>query len=155
MNISLTPNRLIVGPAIAPPSTPKEINETNEFIWQILTGHDLATAGLGIGSSLVDVRDVSRLVVYGVEHGDEADGQRYLVASGWFPNQAVADTLRKAYPDRRGIIKEGTPGEGYAPDFSYSGMVQDSSKAAKVLGQPWIPLDRSILDAAKSYEALL
>ncbi len=138
------------------PSAPEQINETNEFIWQILTGHDLATAGLGMDPSYVDVRDVARLVVFGIEHPDDADGQRYLAASGYFPNQAVADTLRKAYPGRRDIIKEGNPGEGYSPDYSYpKKTVPDSSKAAKVLGQPWIPLHQTVLDAAKSYEALL
>lgn len=57
---------------------------------------------------------------WAASHSDIAGGERYIVGGNdnvGVP-QAAADVLRKAYPDRRDIIKEGTPGEGYLPGYA-------------------------------------
>ena len=72
------------------------------------------------------------------------------------PVQAFADILREAFPDRRGIIQEGTPGVGYKPGYaSLTPQSIDSSKAVKATGQAWTPFETTVLDTAKAYEKLL
>jgi nucleoside-diphosphate-sugar epimerase len=131
---------------------------TNEFIWQVFSGQDYPPGPTGYGTH-VDVRDVGRMAVFGVEHPEIANGQRYIVGgNGNFANpQAAADVLRKAYPERRNIIKEGTPGEGYMSGWGFlpDGIKVISDKAVKATGQNWIPYDKMVLDAAKMFEAFL
>ncbi|KAK9331535.1 hypothetical protein V1520DRAFT_390464 [Lipomyces starkeyi] len=104
--------------------------------------------------AIVDVRDVARLLVFVVDHPDKTDGERYLAVSGVGTSQAMADILRKHYPERKSIIDEGTPGEGYRPDFDVS-MVVDASKAVKLTGVPWIGYEDSVVAAAKEFEKYL
>ncbi len=143
---------LVGGPPLLLPKEPKDINETVRDIYTILSGAPIPpTKGTG---TMVDVRDIARLLVFAVEHPEKMDGERYLAASAAGHSQAVADILRKAYPDRRSIIQEGTPGEGYASDHSISAYI-DSSKAVKTTGVPFIGLEESVLAAAKAFEIFL
>jgi len=141
------------------PATPEQVSETIQIIWDVLKGKDLATAGIKPGNSgFVDVRDVARLVVFGIEHPDVTDGQRFLAVAGYGGAQAAADILRRAYPDRRNIIQEGQPGEGYAPDYVFpepEAAAYDGSKVVRATGRPYIPFDQSVLDTARSLEGLL
>jgi len=152
----------VAGPPVTTPQTPDQVTETNAFIWDVLTGKDIATAGVaGFGgvqgsSGYVDVRDVSRVIVFAAEHPDETDGERYLLSAHFAGAQAAADILREAYPDRRGVIQTGTPGEGYYPGYKFGGeKVFDSSKAVKASGQDFIPFEKTVLDTAKAFEHLL
>lgn len=138
------------------PDSPDKINETTHFIWQIQSGQEIPE-DLGGFQAFVDVRDVARLVVFGVEESARANNQRYLASSGWAGTQAAADVLRRAYPDRRDVIKEGHPGQGYLPDWSYPAAAPkfDASKAVKATGRGWISFDTMVLDAAKAFERYL
>ena len=96
------------------------------------------------------------MCLFGVDHPDIVDGERYLASSGYCPPQAVADILRKAYPDRRIVVQEGNPGEGYFTDFKYlDRIVWDGSKTAKVMGFEYMPLNKAVSDTAKAFEAML
>ncbi|KAK3356615.1 hypothetical protein B0T25DRAFT_603133 [Lasiosphaeria hispida] len=69
-------------------------------------GAELEETGLPTApSGYVNVRDVARLVIFGFEHPEKTNNERFILASAWSPAQAVADLLRKAYPERAGIIK--------------------------------------------------
>lgn len=144
----------MAGPPLPLPASPDKINETTRFIWAVLSGQEIPQA---MRAEFVDVRDVARLVVFGVEHADEARDQRYLAASGFIAPQAAADVLRRAYPERRATIQEGTPGSGYQADYSSppGAPVTDASKAVAATGQPWISVETMILDTAKAFEAYL
>ncbi|KAI0975387.1 NAD(P)-binding protein [Xylaria arbuscula] len=148
----------VAGPPLYLPSTPSDIAETNTFIWKVFSGEDFPAGPSGYGMH-VDVRDVARMTEWAASHPEIVDGQRYLVGGdGNVGNpQAVADILRRAYPDRRHIIKEGTPGEGYRLGYAVSseGPHVDSSKAMNATGQGWIPYDQMVLDAIKMFEGLL
>lgn len=107
----------------------------------------------------MDVRDVARMTEWAASHPEVAGGERFIIGGKGnigLP-QAVADILRAAYPDRRGIIKEGTPGEGYLPGYAADpeGAIVSTTKAIKATGQDWIPYDKMVLDAAKSFEVFL
>jgi hypothetical protein len=95
--------------------------------------------------------------VFGVEHAEKANNERFIAASTYALPQGVADILRKAYPERAGIIEEGKPGEGYLPDHSFprKGIVYDGSKAVRVTGQGYIPWENTVLDTVEKLKAIL
>lgn len=100
---------------------------------------------------------MARIVVFGVEHPDKANNQRFIASSAWAPPQAVADILREAYPGRKGIIQEGTPREGYTPGtFAFpKKMAVDGSKAVQVTGKEYIPFEKTVLDTVEKLMPLL
>ena len=97
------------------------------------------------------------MVVFGVEHPEKANNERFLAVSAYGSTQGVADILRKAYPERANVIEEGKPGEGYLPDHSFprDGAVFDGSKAERVTGQKYIPWEKTVLDAVEGLKAVL
>jgi nucleoside-diphosphate-sugar epimerase len=143
---------LVGGPPLLLTNDPKDINETVRPVWNVLSGSD-GPGAIGEGI-IVDVRDVARLFVFAVDHPEIAKNERYLAVGSAGPHQAVVDILREAYPERRALIKEGTPGAGYRPDFDIKWKV-DASKAEKATGQKFIGFKDSILAAAKTFERYL
>lgn len=143
-----------MGPPLALPETPDKIGNTTIFIWKILSGQDISEAST---RPFIDVRDVARLHVFAIEHSDKTNGERYLTVAGQSSGQAVADILNKHYPQRKGIIKVGQPGQGYQADYKIppGGISFDSSKAVKATGQDWIGFEKTVLDAAKAFEIYL
>jgi nucleoside-diphosphate-sugar epimerase len=142
---------LVGGPMLVLPENPDKINETVIHIYKILAGQPIPpTIGTG---TMVDVRDVARLLVFSVDHPEKTNGERFLAASACGPNQAVADILREKYPERRSVIQEGTPGLGYT-DYDISSFL-DTSKAVKTTGVPFIGFKESVLAAAKAFEQYL
>jgi hypothetical protein len=124
----------------------------------VYSGVPLWKSGIpGAGAGYVDIRDVARLVVFGVAHPEKANNERFIAASTYAPAQGVADILRKAYPERADIIEEGTPGEGYRPDHSFppEGIVYDGSKSVRVTGQAYIPWEKTVLDTVEKLKAIL
>ncbi|KAI0190880.1 hypothetical protein EV127DRAFT_364434 [Xylaria flabelliformis] len=148
----------VAGPPAYLPSSPENIAETNSFIWKVFSGQDFPAGPAGYGTH-VDVRDVARMTEWASSHPEIAGGERYIVGGNGNVGvpQAAADILRQAYPERRDIIKEGTPGEGYLPGYAADpkGVNVNSSKAIEATGQDWIPYDKMVLDAAKLFEGYL
>lgn len=143
-----------MGPQPALDSISK-IGGTTAFIWQVFSGQEIPQP-LSPYPSYVDVRDVARVAVFSVDHPDKVNGERFLLTAGIVPPQAAADVLRKAYPDRRDIIKVGKPGEGYYPGYAFpEDSVLDASKTKKLTGQDFYPVEQSIIDTAKSLEKFL
>lgn len=145
----------VAGPPLILPEDPKKLSDTAVVAYRVMKGDEVPPVGPGNGTH-VDVRDVGRLVVFAADRPDAADGQRFIAGgNGNFANiQAYCDILRKAYPGRRDIIREGEPGRGYLADYSEPPEARgiDASKAVKATGQGWIPFEKMLLDAAKSYE---
>ncbi|KAH7019318.1 hypothetical protein EDB80DRAFT_700458 [Ilyonectria destructans] len=144
----------VMGPPTAAESLSK-IGGTTAFILQIFLGQEIPFP-ISPNPSFVDVRDVGRVVVFAVDHPDKANGERYILAKGMVPPQAAADILREAFPNRRDIIKEGTPGEGYNPGFAFpEDRIIDGSKAIEATGQPHYAVEQTIIDTAKFLEKFL
>lgn len=150
----------VAGPPLVLPEDPETLNETTKPIYDILVGKDvdLYEGSFGLRAS-VDVRDVARMFLWAVEYAKVANGQRYLAASGQAGNgQAIADILRAYYPQRKGVIPEGTPGKGYVKGFEYDreqGLNFDNTKATRATGIKWIGYEEMILDSAKVFERYL
>lgn len=146
---------LVAGPPLALPQTPEKIGLTAKFVWQVLSGEEIPPP-LPNAMAYVDVGDVARIVVWGVEHAEQADGERYIAAASQAPPQAAADVLRRVYPERKDIIKTGTPGAGYREGYAFpEDDVIDSSKAEKATGQGYIGYEKMVIDTAKAFEAYL
>ncbi|KAI0467187.1 NAD(P)-binding protein [Xylaria cf. heliscus] len=148
----------VAGPPLYLPSSPEGIAETNSFIWKVFSGQDFPAGPSGYGTH-VDVRDVARMTEWASSHPEIAGGERYIVGGNGNVGtpQAAADILREAYPERRNIIKEGSPKNGYLPGFAADpqGARVISTKAVKATGQDWIPYDKMVLDSAKLFEEFL
>ena len=157
---------IVFGPPAELASDPAQLNETLRPIYALFSGEAKSVpAAIGSGS-YVDVRDVALEHVWAYEHPSESDGQRYIACAGKGPFQAIADILRYHYKgtpigDR---IAVGTPGEGYVGYDKDTGAVSnvtytpgtiriDGSKAEKAMGFKYIPVEQSIVDTAKMFEA--
>ncbi|KAI8197435.1 hypothetical protein KHU50_009563 [Colletotrichum sp. SAR 10_65] len=143
----------VSGPPLTTPKSPSNISSSCMFIWRYLNGEELV-GPMPDWDYWVDVRDVAKLVAWAFDHGDEADGERYISKTTWAPPQATADILRPAYPTLS--IKQGRPGEGYLPGWKTPRETDvDGSKALRVIGGDYVPYDQSVLDTAKSFEPLM
>lgn len=149
--------RYVGGPPLVLPPTPDQLGQTVEFVWNVFSGRPFDKCGVpGAFYAYVDVRDVARLVVFGIDHPEKADSERFIAANVFAPLQATADILRAAYPERRHIIQEGNPGEGYFPDYRFpDDVIFDGSKAVRATGQSYIPWETTVLDTAKAFERYL
>jgi nucleoside-diphosphate-sugar epimerase len=142
---------MVSGPPLTLPDDPNKLGETYADIWKIFSGQDISAS---LSPSWVDVRDVARIMIWQAENSEKANGERYLAYGAAANAQAKVDILRKAFPERKTIIKEGNPGEGYTADFSAppGDVGVDASKAVKATGQGWIPFDKTVVDTAKAFE---
>lgn len=132
------------------------MTESLWLIYDILSGKPLDQSGLPSPAySYVDVRDVARFIEFSVEHPEQTDGERYILAAANGPAQSVADILREAYPERRDVIQEGNPGQGYLPGYAWpKERGVDGSKARKLFGA-YIPWQKTVVDTARAFEHLL
>lgn len=119
----------------------------------ILSGQDIPVRGSTMGMSrvenAVDVRDVARIFVWAADHPEQATGERYLAVGGALNTQAIADILRREFPEKRSVVQKGNPGNGYDNDFVSTQM--DASKAEKAIGQKWTSVERSVVDTARMF----
>lgn len=147
---------LVAGPPLVPLDSPSRIHESFQLIWDVFTGKALDASGHGAYRGYVDVRDIAQFVVFSAEHPEKTDGERYILASSYGPAQSVADILRKAFPERKDIIQEGTPGQGYLPGYKFPKVhVADGTKAAKAMGREYTPWEKTVVDTAESLKSLL
>lgn len=151
----------VIGPPLIAPKTAVEISPTISAIWNTFRGGEFPAPGLtaGLGHT-VDVRDVAAQVEYSIAHPKETNGERYLSSAAVATAQSNADILRKAFPNAKGRILEGTPGKGYNADHTLVDKenVQDvdGSKAKKLLKDgEYIPHEKSVIDTAKSFAHLV
>lgn len=94
--------------------------------------------------------------IWCAEHPTTSDGQRYLLSNGRAPPQALADVLRKEFPERREKIPEGQKGEGYEADYSCGkksgGLMLRNDKAKEALGREFVGFEKSVLDTVRIFE---
>ncbi|KAI1075643.1 NAD(P)-binding protein [Whalleya microplaca] len=138
----------IIGPPLVPWETREQIPLAISNIWKLLQGEDIPGPML-IYESSVDIRDVSRVLLWASLNPKAADGERYLCSSATGGSQAIADILNKHMPSLG--ITRGSPGQGYEHDFRSANdtVAFDSRKTVEATRQNWIPYERSILDTAQ------
>lgn len=112
------------------------------------------------GFSIIDVRDVARMHIAALDK-PEAAGERYLATASYMPFTAIADVLRKAYPDRkitlrtvpdwiiRLLARFGGPTRQIINDIGNEKHF-DGRKGERLLGRPYITAEQAILDTAEA-----
>lgn len=143
-----------MGPPAALESIDK-LSMTTAFIWTVFSGQDIPAPILAT-PSYVDVRDVARAVVFGIQKPEIANNERYLLTQGFVFPQTAADILRKHFPESHDRIKVGHPGEGLEHAAAVEkGATIDGSKLVKASGQGYYSLDETVVDTAKALEKFL
>ena len=130
----------IFGPALGGVKAVEHLNESTEAIWKLVNG-SLKTVPDPDFAGCADVRDVAltHLRAYELE---EAKGERFIVGAS-FEYQTAVDILRKAFPQLKDRIPEGTP--GHPPEI----YAIDNSKVQKVLGIKLTPVDVTLTDTVE------
>ncbi|KAL7623728.1 methylglyoxal reductase (NADPH-dependent) gre2 [Parahypoxylon ruwenzoriense] len=99
----------------------------------------------------VDVRDVALAHVEAMER-PEAGGQRFFTTAGFYNNRKIAAVVHGAFPELADKLPDGNvQGGGYPPEGTYK---YDNSRATKVLGINWIPLEQTAVDTIKSLQQI-
>ncbi|KAK4225699.1 hypothetical protein QBC38DRAFT_253660 [Podospora fimiseda] len=152
----------VTGPPAILPHSPDKIPQTAQPIYAVAAGHPLSKASVGsivpgLIDAYVDVRDVARAVVWGVEHPKESDGERYILSAWYAPPQSVADILRKEFPEKMEQIEEGNPGKGYDSDYGWKSRKVgiDGTKVVKATGVEYIPWEKTVVDTVRFLEPLV
>ncbi|KAL5611987.1 hypothetical protein BROUX41_000450 [Berkeleyomyces rouxiae] len=138
---------MVYGPVAHQLTSLNEVNTSNEFMVQLLSGAWKDTIPSEYGAYIwVDVRDVAKAHVLALEK-EEAKGQRLLTTAGYYSWREVVDIVYKNFPEKRDKLPTSeTPGGEMATNkFHYN---NDRTKA--ILGFDWTPLETTIKDLAKS-----
>lgn len=100
---------------------------------------------LPLNNAFIDVRDVAKAHVVAFESNNAAN-QRLLLSESKFSSQLVLDLVHKNFPQFKSRIAVGTP--GIYPDTS--GLCKtDNSKTRAIVGFPFIPLEKSVVDTVQ------
>lgn len=90
-------------------------------------------------------------MVYAVGHPEKTDGERFILARWYSPPQAVADILRKKYPEKAGQIQHGVEGQGYEKGYEFPAkMAFDGSKIVKMTAREYIPWEKTVVDTIEA-----
>lgn len=146
---------VVTGPPVQPPANPDDLNMTIKPVWGVFSGAygDCALPPVIGTGSIIDVRDVSAMHIWCAENPSRSNGQRYLITNGRATPQAIADVLRKAYPDRKGLPAE-IPEKDYVADYSWpkGGVSIQETKAKGALERDFIGFEKSIIDTVEAFE---
>ncbi|KAK9321524.1 hypothetical protein V1517DRAFT_326126 [Lipomyces orientalis] len=136
-----TINPAIVWGPIIHDVTPKTLNTSNEFIWNLVNGSQVTLPPIP-NVPWVDVRNVAEAHVTVLET-PKAENQRYFVVAGNDAYNEISNIVLKNFPDLSGKV----PTEG---DVSTKTTYNEAnSKSKKDLGIEYISLEQSIVDLTK------
>ncbi|KAI2616309.1 putative NAD dependent epimerase/dehydratase [Hypoxylon sp. NC1633] len=144
---------LVFGPVAHHLDSLAGINTSNQRFVDVLQGKwtdEVPATGLYLW---VDVRDVALAHVNAMER-PEAGGQRFFTTAGYYSNLAIAKAARPAIPELADKIPADFKAASGA-DFPAAGIFKyDNSRATKVLGIDWIPIEQSAVDTIKSLQGI-
>ncbi|KAI0390000.1 NAD dependent epimerase/dehydratase [Xylariaceae sp. FL0594] len=141
---------LVFGPVVPHLKSLADINTSNGVLAQLVVGKwrdEIPAAGVYLW---VDVRDVAKAHVEAMER-PEAGGNRFFVTAGHFSHREIAAAARNNFPDLADKLPDESVKGGDYPGGSVDNIYKaDNSKATKVLGIDWIPLEKAVVDTIKS-----
>jgi len=126
----------VFGPHVGGVGDTSKLNESSHALFSLLDAKAIPPVDFG---GYTDVRTIAAAHVAALEK-EEAAGQRFLVGSH-FDYQSAVDAVRTELPQLHSRLPLGTPGK--LPEV-YS---LDGSKAEKVLGVRYIPLNETLRDS--------
>jgi len=132
-------------------NTLSALNTSNERIRDFMSGvakEKIPDTGVFVW---VDVRDVALAHVKAAEV-EQAGGKRFFLVSGHFNNKLLGQALRKGLPDLADKLpNESTQGGEYPEGGVFK---VDNSRSREVLGIQYKQFDESVVDTAKSLQAI-
>ncbi|CAF3046205.1 unnamed protein product [Rotaria sp. Silwood2] len=134
---------MVFGPRVNGFNSLDDMNSSNSPIWSLITSDKNAKMPETKLIFEVDVRDVAYTHVAALEQCTDTS-QRYLIATGTWSYQSVADIIHESLliPESiKNTTPIGTKGQQLPPHYTI-----DSSKAQKDLGVTYIPLIKTIED---------
>ncbi|KAI1471949.1 putative NAD dependent epimerase/dehydratase [Daldinia caldariorum] len=142
---------MVFGPVAHHLDSLRDINTSDQRFVDLMQGKwndEIPASGVFLW---VDVRDVALAHLRAMEI-PEAGGQRFFTTAGYYDNARIARVVRDGLPDLAAAGK--LPGDNVrlAPGAEKPAQVfgYDNSRATKVLGIDWIPLEKSAVDTVKS-----
>ncbi|KAI1330762.1 NAD dependent epimerase/dehydratase [Xylariaceae sp. FL0255] len=148
---------LVLGPVAHNLQSLANVNTSNERVVQLISGKWKANGEIPTNGGIhlwVDVRDVATAHVEAMER-PEAGGNRFFVVAGKFSNREFVPIVRENFPDLADklpgddVSGGGCPGGDAKKTYSF-----DNSKATKVLGIQWTPLEKSLVDTVRSLQEI-
>ncbi|KAI9934613.1 hypothetical protein ASPWEDRAFT_71380 [Aspergillus wentii DTO 134E9] len=147
---------IITGPMLHPISSPKSVNETNQFaIKSFIDGTYKQIEGVQFPFfHFVDVRDVAQSHVDALTN-PAAAGHRILLISDLITPQLIANIIRENFPALRDRVPEGNPSQILPPGIHPTGWDMRVSldilaKGTKQGKWKYIDLRTSVTDAVSS-----
>jgi len=134
----------VFGPVVHPVKDANSINTSVGMIFSTLSGKDIPNEG--DHQNFVDVRDVARAHVRALQN-EEAGGHRHITSAGPFGHGQIAGILKRNFPEAK--IQQ--PKSEELPNTGFTAK----SLNAKNLNIDYIPLEKSIVDTAKSIQRFL
>ncbi|KAI1106444.1 NAD(P)-binding protein [Jackrogersella minutella] len=130
------------------------INTSNSRLVDIIQGKwkdEIPPSGVYLWT---DVRDVAHAHVAAMER-PEAGGKRFFITAGHYNNRQIASIVRAAFPELGDKLPDENVKLAAGADFPAEGPCKyDNSRATKVLGIDWIPLEKSVTDTVKTLLAI-
>jgi nucleoside-diphosphate-sugar epimerase len=123
------------------------LGTSSEQIYNFINGSMKEVPATGF-FAFADARDLGEAHVLAYEK-EEAAGQRYLITSGNYTFQQIADIIREDFPEKRSVVPVGNPGEKFPDVYKL-----DNSKAQRQLGITFTELRTTINDQVKQFIAL-
>ena len=140
---------IIFGPLIQNVEKVSQINTSSKIIYDLLHSKPAEdNSSYSSGNFLwVDVRDVALAHVVPLENA-EAEGKRLFTTAGYYSNQDILDVVNNGFPELKGKIPVGNPGTGKR---NLDKVAQyDNERTNKLLGAPYVTLEKSISDTVKT-----
>ncbi|KAK6198196.1 protein induced by osmotic stress [Scheffersomyces amazonensis] len=132
----------VFGPQNTPPKT-KELNLSAAMVGDFLKlgpNDDVPQ----MQTAYIDVRDVAKAHIIAFEK-DEAQGKRFVLADCFFDGQLILDFINNNFPELKGKLPVGKPGEYTA----YGPTTLNDSNARSILNIEYISLEKSVVDTIK------
>ncbi|KAJ4256157.1 methylglyoxal reductase (NADPH-dependent) gre2 [Fusarium torreyae] len=149
-NFSLTAINppMIYGPVIYPVKSLDSVNTSNQLLANVISGKHKNGLPPTARPLWVDVRDVALAHVKAIEV-DEAAGKRFFVCAGHWSNENLYRVLFDNFPDLCDRLPD-EANKGGKPLSSLKSFGYDTTQATTILGLEWTPLEKTIIDSAKS-----
>lgn len=133
----------VFGPQAFQETAGGRLNETCQIIKEVVDSNVGDELNWDFSAVFVDVRDVAKAHVAPLEN-PELDQKRLLLTPYTFSLQEIADIINENFPELRGKIATGNPGNGKEINKKLSTF--DNSRTQKLLGIDFIDLKTSIID---------
>ncbi|KAF2633799.1 NAD(P)-binding protein [Macroventuria anomochaeta] len=144
---------MVFGPIVHALDSLDNLNTSNERIRNTVQGKfkdEIPPSGVHFW---VDVRDVAEAHVNAFEK-PEAANKRFFVTAGYFSNKEITQIIKKNFPQYKDLPSDSTPGGDYPEGTPDKGLyTYNNKRSIEILGLKYKPLEQSIVDSVKSFQA--